>query len=132
MILMEDEYKDITRLLSNFDPELPSDYEFMHKLQQRLDVAEMVRAEQSAMTRRNRMAICIAALSGFVMGTVLTLLYPLLWEWLPSTGTTTVIAGLSADTCYRYALWGITALLSVVTAYNSYELTVSPRKKPHL
>lgn len=121
---MED--NDIKKLFNAFDPELPSDFDFMSKLQHRLELMEMIKHEQLAMQRRNRMAVLIAAMAGFVMGVVLTLLYPLAAEWLRSIDfgqpSADLAAGLSA---YNFIAWGLLATLSGVTALNAYEIALA-------
>ena len=45
-----------------------------------MDTIEMVRQYNAELRRRNRIAVMIAALAGFIMGVVLTLLMPLIGD----------------------------------------------------
>lgn len=127
---MED--NDLKKLFSAFDPELPSDFDFMSKLHHRLELMELVKHEQQAMQRRNRKAVVIAAMAGFIMGVILTLLYPLAAEWLRSIDFGQPAAGLPAGlTACTVITWVLMATLSGVTALNVYEIALAKlaRKK---
>ncbi len=102
---MED--NDLKKLFSDFDPELPSDFNFMSKLQ-------------------HRMAVLIAAMAGFVMGVVLTLLYPVAAEWLQTFNFRQSAAYLPIGiTAYNCIAWALMATLSGVTALNVYEIALA-------
>lgn len=121
---MED--NDIKKLFNTFDPELPSDFDLMSKLQHRLELMEMIKHEQMAMQRRNRMAVLIAAMAGFIMGVVLTLLYPFAAEWLHAIDFRQSAADLPTGlTAYNFIAWGLLATLSGVTALNAYEIALA-------
>ena len=98
----------------------------MSKLQHRLELMDMIKHEQLAMQRRNRMAVLIAAMAGFVMGVVLTLLYPVAAEWLQTFNFRQSAAylpiGITAYTCIA---WALMATLSGVTALNVYEIALA-------
>ena len=121
---MED--NDLKKLFSDFDPELPSDFNFMSKLQHRLELMDMIKHEQLAMQRRNRMAVLIAAMAGFVMGVVLTLLYPVAAEWLQTFNFRQSASYLPIGiTAYNFIAWALMATLSGVTALNVYEIALA-------
>lgn len=73
---------NLKELFGNFNPDLSSGSDFIARLQQRMDTIEMVRQYNAELRRRNRIAVMIAALAGFIMGVVLTLLMPLIGDWI--------------------------------------------------
>ncbi|MCH5182485.1 MAG: hypothetical protein J1F06_07600 [Prevotellaceae bacterium] len=67
----EDKLKD---LFEKFDPELSSPALFMEKLEEKMQAVEFVRQHYAALQRKNRRALCFAALAGFLAGAFLTAL----------------------------------------------------------
>lgn len=111
----------IKDLFSNYQPELSSSCDFMAKLQRNMEAVEIVKRHNAALKKRNVLAVAIAALSGFAMGVILTLLFPLIGNWtsvfhipLPSLQ----ISGLTIIG------WIVVAAVSVLTALNAYEIAM--------
>lgn len=77
---MEDDKLKV--LFKSFDPELSSDINFMAHLQRSMEAIECVRRQNATQRKRNKVAIIIAAASGFIMGIILTLLFPIISNWL--------------------------------------------------
>lgn len=119
----EDKLKD---LFSDFEPELSASTDFMDRLQRNMDAVEIVRQYSLAQKKRNRLAVVIAALSGFVAGVILTLLYPLIGSCI-STFNIAIphvnITSLTID--YSYAGWLLIAAVCVITALNAYEIALA-------
>lgn len=121
---MEDE--KLKELLGSFKPELSSDDLFMARLQSRLDAVEIVRRHSAEVRRHNRIAVVVAALAGFVMGVVMTLLFPLIGDWVSTVDISLpYIAGDSFNVNLRMFAWALTAVVSGITAYNAYIITLS-------
>lgn len=80
--IMNDSEEDIKlkELFCAYDPRIKSDYDFMSRLEQRLDSVEYIR-RQTAKTRRNsRLALAISMIIGFLSGIVFTLAVPYAME----------------------------------------------------
>lgn len=123
MIMDNDNLKEI---FGNFNPDLSSGNDFMARLQQRMDTIDMVRQYNAELRRRNRIAVMIAALAGFIMGVALTLLMPLIGDWIATFRLSVPelhISTLAID--YRYIAWILLAAISMFTALNTYEIALA-------
>ncbi len=132
MIMKDDKIKE---LFSDFKPELSSSFEFMTKLQRNMEAVEIVKQHQAALKKRNRMAVAIAAVCGFAMGVILTLLFPLISDWVSTLSISLPYlhtGNLKFD--FSYVAWLIVAGASVLTSVNAYEIAMaklSVRQDPH-
>ena len=125
---MEDE--KIKDLFSNFQPELSPSFQFMAKLQRNMEAVEIVKRHNAALKRRSMIAVAIAAVSGFAMGVLLTLLFPLLGDWVSTFSVSLPhlqISSLTID--YSFLSWVVMAAASVITALNAYEIALAKLPK---
>lgn len=119
----DDKFKEI---FENYKPELSSDFQFMTKLQRNIEAIEIAKQHNSAVLKRHRIAVVLAALSGFVAGVLMTLLLPLAYDWISSIRF--LSPGLSAGSITvdsQMITWIVAAVMSGFTAYNAYVITVS-------
>ena len=127
----DDKLKD---LFSNFDPKLSSSIDFMTRLQRNMEAVEAVRQYNLAQKRRNRLAVAIAALSGFAMGVILTLLFPFIGSWV-STISLAIPYIHTTSLTIDYTGWIVMAAVCVITALNAYEIALvrlSPKSAPDI
>lgn len=122
---MEDD--KLKSLFSNFEPELSSDFQFMNRLQQNLNSVEIIRQHTAEVRSRSRKAVAIAAVVGFIVGFLFSLSLPYLsdavsnWQLtLPGESALNTIAN-----NFTTIAWLIIGGTSVLTALNSYELSLS-------
>ena len=122
---MEDD--KLKSLFSNFEPELPSDFLFMNKLQRNLNSVELIKQHTVEVRSRSRKAVAIAAIVGFIVGFLFSLSLPYLSEavsnWqltLPSESVMNVFAN-----NFTIIAWLVIGGTSVFAALNSYELSLS-------
>lgn len=119
----DDKIKD---LFSSFEPEMPSDFQFMARLRRSMEAVELVKQHNLAMRRRNKKAVVIAALSGFAAGVLLTLLFPLVGDWISVVSISIPHMGISPITIeYQLVAWIVVAIVSVLIAFNVYEIAMS-------
>lgn len=119
----EDKLKD---LFGKFQPELSSPMQFMEKLQKNMDAVEFVKQQTVALKKRNRLAVAIAAASGFAVGVVLTLLFPMIVGWISSFSISMPhlhISNISIE--YNYIAWVIMAGASILTSLSVYDLALA-------
>lgn len=121
---MEDD--KIQKIFHDFDPELRSDFEFMNRLAHSIQAVEMVKEQTHELHRRNRIAVSVAAVAGFVVGFGFAVAMPWLLKnfgvHVPSLGTpTNLLTGYS-----ELILWFGTATIATATAINVYRLTRAP------
>lgn len=114
---------NLKELFGNFNPDLSSGSDFIARLQQRMDTIEMVRQYNAELRRRNRIAVMIAALAGFIMGVVLTLLMPLIGDWIATFRLS--LPGHAFNIDLHYIAWVLLAAVSMFTALNTYEIALA-------
>lgn len=121
MTMEDDKLKE---LLSGFNPSLSPDDRFMERLERNINAVESVRQQSEELRKKNKIAVAVAACSGFIAGVLLTLLLPEIWVItkylsLPILNDGAVMVDPSI------LGWLLTAGVSGVIAYNAYELTLS-------
>lgn len=122
------EEEKITDLFSNFQPELSSSFEFMTKLKRNMEAVEIVKQHNSTLRKRNRVAVAVAAVSGFLMGVALTLLLPLIRECFSTLDMPLLqFSGFAVD--YIILWWMVVAAACVLTAINAYEIAMAKLPK---
>lgn len=107
MIMEEDKLKS---LFAEFRPELSSDRQFMSCLERNMESVEIVKRRMAEMRARNRRAIAVAAVVGFVVGFLFSLALPylsgLVADWqltLPEESVMSVAADY-----FAVIAWGVT------------------------
>jgi len=121
---MEDE--KIKSLFKNFEPELSSDFSFIARLQHNMDALELVKQHNTALRKRNKLAVLIAGAFGVVLGIISTLIFPLLSSWLSNIHfalSELQIAGIAFEPSLVGAL--TMAIVCVILTINAYELALS-------
>jgi hypothetical protein len=121
---MEDD--KLRNLFNDFQPELSTSSKFMAKLQKNMEMIEILKQHDIALKRRNKLAVVIAAVSGFVMGVILTLLFPLIANWIYTVSVSLPhlhISNLTID--YSFVAWIIIAGVCIITVLNAYEIALA-------
>lgn len=124
MIMEEDKLKS---LFAEFRPELSSDRQFMSCLERNMESVEIVKRRMAEMRARNRRAIAVAAVVGFVVGSLFSLALPylsgLVADWqltLPEESVMSVAADY-----FAVIAWGVTGATAVIAAINTYDMMTS-------
>lgn len=122
---MEDD--KLKSLFAEFQPELSSDSLFMNRLERNMESVEIVKRRVEEMRARNRRAIAVAAIVGFIVGFLFSLSLPYLsglvagWQvTLPQESVMNVVAD-------RFAViaWGVIGAVAVTAAINTYDMMTS-------
>jgi type II secretory pathway component PulF len=98
----------------------------MTKLQKNMEMVEILKQHDIALKKRNKLAVVIAAVSGFVMGVILTLLFPLITNWVSTFSVSLPhlhISNLTID--YSFVSWIVMAGVCIITALNAYEIALA-------
>jgi hypothetical protein len=120
---MEDD--KLKELFTNFQPEMSSSLQFMAKLQKNMERVEILKQHSLAIKKRNKFAVCIAAAIGFLMGVILTLLFPLIGSWVSTFSISLPHLQISSFTIdYSFVGWIIMAVTCIITALNAYEIAL--------
>lgn len=121
---MEDD--KLKNLFNDFQPELSSSFQFMTKLQKNMEMVEILKQHDIALKKRNKLAVVIAAVSGFVMGIILTLLFPLIGNWVSTFSISLPHLQISSITIdYSFVGWIVMAGVCIITALNAYEIALA-------
>lgn len=119
----DDKIRDLFR---TFQPELTSERGFLSRLEDKMKAIDMVKRQIADMRRRNRIAVAVAAVSGFVVGVVLTLLMPMILDWSTTVNLSVPRLGIpEVNVDMHVVCWTLMAAVCVLTVYGSYELTVA-------
>lgn len=122
---MEDER--LKEIFSGYDPKLSSSVDFMERLDRNLKAVELIHRENESVMKRNRIAVVLASLAGFITGVIFTLLFPYL-HGLVNSVADTLLSTFSIPTPL-YGLQILTLLLiggiSVFVAVNTYSISIT-------
>lgn len=119
----------LTILFTDYDPELSPDSRFMSRLQHNLETVELLKRQTEAMQRKNRLAVAVAALTGFIFGIVTTLLYPSLSAMAGRIAAMCTVSFPLFDSWGEMLLWGIIGLTGFLIVYSAYDITLSATGK---
>ncbi|MCI8998528.1 MAG: hypothetical protein HFJ95_05990 [Muribaculaceae bacterium] len=121
---MEDD--KLRELFSNFQPELSPSFQFTTKLQKKMEAVEIVKQHNATLRKRNRLAVAIAALCGFIMNMVLYLIFPLINNSASSLSIPSPYLLLNSITIdSSFVVWIVMAVISVIITRNVYEIALS-------
>lgn len=76
---MTEEDKELIQLLRGFSPEQSSEVDFMARLQCQMETIDLVKKHIEKERRRNKYAVISAALTGCIVGILMTLALPFLF-----------------------------------------------------
>lgn len=121
---MEDD--KIKAIFQSYQPELTSDTLFLSRLKRSMNAVELVKQHTEKSRRNNRIAVIVAALTGFVSGIIMTLFLPLINEVIASLGIYMEKFELIDMTFILQCLgWIMVGGVCVLSAINAYEITLS-------
>ncbi len=113
------EEEKLKNLFEQYTPELSSDSMFLNRLQRNLDMVEYLKKHSEQSRRRSRLAIVIAGIAGFILGILVTLCYPKLYDFMsPLKGF------LDKTLLFDALLWGIVGFTVIVFTYAVYDLSL--------
>ncbi len=113
---IEDE--QLRRLFADFNPPMSPASRFMERLERDMQRVEMVKEATLRLQRRNRVAVVLAALAGFVAGVVFMALYPVFSQWMEEVRI--AIPAVTAEA--GYMIWIVMlALLTIFASLGTYK-----------
>ncbi len=118
------EQDKIKSIFDNFQPRLAtSDENFMARLERNIRAVEVVKQQLEKNQKRNRLALCMASVTGFIFGILMTLCYPaitnLVKNLLHCNFSLSSIPEIYTDTV-TLALLG---LIGFLISYTVYDIT---------
>lgn len=120
-------------LFKDFNPELSSDSLFMDKLKHNIYTVELIRQQNAELRAQNKKAIAIAAFVGFVVGVIFAMLLPYLGSAVQSVQSTLHEGSFLRVLAQNYLIlaWIVVGGTAVLSAVNTYELSLSLMKSKH-
>lgn len=122
---MKENEDDLKTIFDGFKPGLSPEFDFMKRLERNIDAVESIKQHNTALHRLNRRAAAVAALAGFVVGTLFSLAMPWLLRCLDSMDMPSVKLLYAPIEDYANLIaWLVIGAVSVLTATNAYELAL--------
>ncbi len=91
-----------------------------------MEAVEIVKQHNATLRKRNRLAVAIAALCGFIMNMVLYLIFPLINNSASSLSIPSPYLLLNSITIdSSFVVWIVMAVISVIITRNVYEIALS-------
>lgn len=124
---MEMEDDKLKALFAGFEPELTSGMDFVERLERNLHSVEIVRQRSAELRARSRKAVGIAAVAGFVVGILFSLVMPYLVanvaEWQLSLAPSTFLYAVADH--FTVVAWTLACGLALAAALNAYDLSLA-------
>lgn len=122
---MEDD--KLKSLFAEFQPELSSDSLFMNRLERNMESVEIVKRRVEEMRARNRRAIAVAAIVGFIVGFLFSLTLPYLSDVVAGWQVTLPQESVMNHVADYFAVlaWGVIGVTAVIAAINTYDMMTS-------
>lgn len=111
-------------ILQDFSPVMAPDDTFMSRLEEKLRSVELVKQQLEQQRRRNRLAIVLAALTGFICGIVSALCYPWLLAAITDAVTACTAAARLVTTYGSEVALSILCMAAATVTYTVYDITL--------
>ena len=117
----------IKELFSEYNPELTSGIDFIDRLQRNLDAVELIHQENGAVMKRNRAAVMVSSLAGFVTGIIFSLFLPYIDSLVQTFLSSILTSCCLPDSLYviHVISWLAIGGVSVFIALNTYFLSTT-------
>ncbi len=113
----------LKQLFADYRPEMPSHDDFMDALDRRLEKVEFLRSSMDAAARRRRRAAAAACVAGIVSGIIMGLILPHI-DFLGILSGIAPKLNVGAEELSTCLGWVITAALTLLLSYNTYEVSL--------
>ncbi len=118
--MKEDQLKD---LFAGFNPPMGDDNQFMSKLERNLQAVEFAKIHCAEARRKNRVAVIVASIVGFVCGVVFTLCYPYLLGLIDGFKDVSSDVAWAVDKYGDVMVWAVCSIATCVLTYASYDIS---------
>lgn len=118
--MKEDQLKD---LFAGFNPPMGDDNQFMSELERNLQAVEFAKIHCAEARRKNRVAVIVASIVGFVCGVVFTLCYPYLLGLIDGFKDVSSDVAWAVDKYGDVMVWAVCSIATCVLTYASYDIS---------
>ena len=116
----DDQLKD---LFAGCNPPKGDDNQFMSKLERNLLAVEFAKTHCAEARRKNRVAVIVASIVGFVCGVVFTLCYPYLLGLIDGFKDVSSDVAWAVDKYGDVMVWAVCSIATCVLTYASYDIS---------
>lgn len=116
----DDQLKD---LFAGFNPPMGDNNQFMSKLERNLLAVEFAKTHCAEARRKNRVAVIVASIVGFVCGVVFTLCYPYLLGLIDGFKDVSSDVAWAVDKYGDVMVWAVCSIATCVLTYASYDIS---------
>lgn len=124
MIMKNTEEERLSKLFADFDPEMKTDGLFMSRLENQLTTLEPVKNQIENAHRRNRLAIWVAALTGFIFGIIVALSYPGIKTFIFDIASSATVLPVWLGDYATTLTWGIIGIIGMALMFTAYDITL--------
>ena len=110
-------------LFAGFNPPMGDDNQFMSKLERNLQAVEFAKTHCAEARRKNRVAVIVASIVGFVCGVVFTLCYPYLLGLIDGFKDVSSDVAWAVDKYGDVMVWAVCSIATCVLTYASYDIS---------
>lgn len=121
MTMEDNKLKD---LFAGFNPPMADDRNFMLQLERSLQAVEIAKNQCAEIKRRNRMAVIIASLVGFVCGVIFTLCYPYMLSMLHSVKDLGAEAAWAISNYGNLLVWVVCSIATCLLTFVGYDISL--------
>jgi len=119
---MEDD--KLKSLFCDYQPRLTSDKDFMASLGKQLMTVDLVKSQLKNRQRSRRIAAVAAVATGFVMGVISTLCYPILADFIHSAAmSSSAMTANLIETYGNISIWIPICVITMAASYVAYDIT---------
>ncbi len=87
---------------------------------------ELVKQHNLRLKKRNLLAVTVAAVSRFVMGVIMTILFPIMMNKICALSISFAHLNVGSLSVYgNIAVWSLMVVICIITALNAYEITLA-------
>ncbi|MDE6581041.1 MAG: hypothetical protein K2K47_00740 [Duncaniella sp.] len=111
-------------LFGDFNPEMKSDNLFMSRLENKLATLEPVKSQIEKAHRSNRLAVIVAAVTGFIFGVIVAVCYPFIISFISEISSTSASLPSWIGEYATSITWGTVGIIGIILIMTAYDITL--------
>ena len=124
MIMKKTEEDKFNALFGDFNPEMKSDNLFMSRLENKLATLEPVKSQIEKAHRSNRLAVIVAAVTGFIFGVIVAVCYPFIISFISEISSTSASLPSWIGEYATSITWGTVGIIGMILIMTAYDITL--------
>ncbi|MDE5785941.1 MAG: hypothetical protein K2H98_05350 [Duncaniella sp.] len=116
------EEEKFNALFSDFNPEMKSDGLFMSRLENKLTTLDPVKSQLECVHRRNRIAVSVAAITGFIFGIIVAIFYPYITGFISEIELSSTILPAWLGDYVTTLTWSVIGIIGMILMFSAYDI----------